>query len=83
MTPFFLLRCLDLAHTQATHAELVDPCLADGPTRVPLGDFLNRDMINCEMVQGGSRGSEPADRGSASQPGGAGEAGEVRKDERW
>lgn len=34
------LRCHDLAHIQVILAELADPCLAAGPTRVPLGDFV-------------------------------------------
>ena len=39
---------------------------------------VRRVMLNCAK-QGGSRGGESVDGGSPSQPGGAGEAGEVRK----
>lgn len=37
-----LARCHDLAHIQAIRAELAGPCLADGPTRVPLGGIAGR-----------------------------------------
>ena len=39
---------------------------------------LGMVKVNC-AEQGGARGGEPVDGGSAPQPGGAGEAGEVRK----
>ena len=62
------LRCHDLGPIQAILAELVDHCLVDGLTRVPLGDddgLYGGDNVGS---QGGSWRGEPVNRGSPSQP---------------
>ena len=55
----FFVRCHDLAPIQAIRAELAAPCLADGQTRVPLGDAL----LDLRIVIIALRG----ERGEASQ----------------
>ena len=47
------LRCHDLAHIQVILAEPADPCLAAGPTRVPLGDFVQSEASDDELWESG------------------------------